>query len=384
MEKVVLIKCEEYDYQRVYDSLKRAFDLKGGLGKHIREGNNVLLKLNLVMKKNPELAATTHPVVVEAMVNLIKELGAKPIIADSPGGLFTEGALRGVYKMCGIEDVANRTGAVLNYNVGSFQGEHREGARLKSITLASYIEEVDVIISMAKLKTHGMTLFTGAVKNMFGTIPGLLKAQYHYEHSDAMDFCRALVDICSYVKPHLSVMDGIIGMEGEGPTSGKPRKAGVLMVSESPYALDTAAASLIGIEPLEVKTILAAREKGIFSGDIKDMEILGESLDSLKQKFEVPPMKGVDFKGNLPDFVYKFVNKALRPKPVFIHNKCLGCRDCERVCPAKVIKMVKNKPVVSLKDCIRCFCCQELCPHKAVEIKRSSWITKISAWTSKM
>lgn len=377
MEKVALVKCKDYIYQDVYNSLKKAFDLIGGIDKYVKEGNKVLLKLNLVMKKDPREGATTHPEVARAMADLIKEQGATPIFADSPGGIFTEGALRGVYKACGIQHVAEACGAVLNYNTQTWEVDYRDGSRLKKLTLASFVRDIDVIISMPKLKTHGMTLFTGAVKNMFGTVPGVLKAQYHYDHSDVMDFCNALVDICSFVGPHLSVMDGILGMEGEGPTSGNPKKVGALLVSQSPFAIDTVAAYLIGINPMEVKTIKAAANRNIFSGSMKDIELLGDSFNDLAVKFDVPYTKDVDFKGNIPPFVHRFVSNLLKPKPVFIHSKCTGCRDCEKNCTAKIIRMENNRPRYKLNKCIRCFCCQELCPHKAVEIKRSSILKKI-------
>ena len=375
MNQVSIIQCEDYQQERVDAAVRRSIELLGGIERYIRPGMKVLLKCNLLMRKRPEECTTTHPAVVEAVAKLLLEAGAVPIIGDSPAGLFTEGALRGIYHITGMKEVAERTGAQLNYDTGIAEVENPEGKLVKRLTIANVVKEVDAVISLCKLKTHGMTLFTGAVKNLFGVIPGMAKAEYHLRMKKLEDFSDMLLDICVYVKPVLSIMDGIIGMEGHGPSAGDPRKIGVILASDSPYALDLAAASLVGISPERVSTIRLAEKRGLCSSKLEDVLLLGDSFDQLRiTDFKLPETGRVNFIErffNSENRFVEFLNYYLGPRPVFDHTHCIGCRDCERSCPPKAIKMVNGRPQVNLRKCIRCYCCQELCPKKTVHIKRN-------------
>lgn len=375
MEKVSIVRCNDYDYKNVYNALKSSIDNLGGISKYIKPGMKVLLKCNLLMKKKPEEAATTHPEVAAAAACLVSEAGAHPIIGDSPGGLFTERALRGVYRVCGMEEISKRDGIPLNYNTEITDVSNPEGKIVKKLTVIKLLEEVDAVISIAKLKTHGMALYTGAVKNLFGIIPGVTKAEYHFRMKKIEDFTDMLIDICTYVKPVLSIMDAVVGMEGHGPSAGDPRKIGAILASASPFALDVVSTSLVSIPPDKVYTIKQAKDRAICSSSLQDINIVGDAFDDLVIKdFKVPQLKGVSFTKhfiNSDNRFTEFINYYLGPRPVFIHDKCVGCRDCEKNCPARAIAMEYNRPVVNLKECIRCYCCQELCPQKAVQIKRN-------------
>lgn len=376
MERVSIVKCGDYQPSRVYEAVTRSINLLGGMSQFIKPGMKVLLKCNLLMRKKPEEATTTHPEIVAAAARLVREAGAVPTIADSPGGLFTERALRGVYRACGIEEIAARDQIQLNYNVEEAVRPHPQGKIIKSLAVIRAIEEADAVINIAKLKTHGMTLYTGAVKNLFGVIPGTTKAEYHLCMKKLKDFSDVLVDICTYVKPVLSIMDAVVGMEGQGPSAGDPRKIGAVLASGSPFALDVASVSLVDIPPGKVCTIQRAKERGLCS-DLKDIALLGDSLEDLKiHDFKIPSHKHVGFieqyfSGDSP--VARFINAKFGPRPVFDYDGCIGCRDCEKNCPPRAITMVDGKPVADLNECIRCYCCQELCPKKAVHIKRS-WL----------
>lgn len=369
---VSLSECRTYNYAKVKASIKNSFNNLGGIEKYINRGETVLLKLNLLMKKRPEEATTTHPVFVKALAETLIEYGAKVVIGDSPGGPFNEKTLKGIYKYCGIEDIANEVGAELNYNTNSIEVKNERGKILKTLQVAEMVTKVDKIISVSKLKTHGMMLFTGAVKNMFGIIPGLHKAEYHFKMPNVKDFSQALLDICLYANPILSFMDGIVGMEGEGPSAGEPREIGVVLASTSPYHLDVVATKIVNIDPLKVPTIMRAVERNIVKENLEDIELVGDSIDKFKvNDFKAPVIRSVHFiKDDKPYFIRAISNKLLQPRPVFNHEECIGCRDCANNCPAKVIEMVNKKPVVKLDGCIRCFCCQELCPKKAIYIHR--------------
>lgn len=372
MEIVSLARCKDYNYELVKKAVEKSFDNLGGVDRYILPGEKVLLKVNLLMKKSPEEATTTHPAFVKALAEVLIQYGAEVMIGDSPGGPFNTSVLRGVYKACGMEEIANQVGATLNYNTNSVEIKNEEGLILKRINAIEIMTKVDKVISVSKLKTHGMMMFTGAVKNMFGVVAGLEKAEYHVRMPNNIDFSNALVDICVASKPVLSFMDGIVGMEGEGPSAGEPREVGVVIASSSPYHLDVAATNIIGLEPTKVPTVQRCVERGICNGNFTDIELVGDDIqDFILSDYAVPDIRSIDLlEGKLPKFMRDILNGLLQPKPVFIHNICVGCSDCAENCPPRVIEMINNKPIVNLDECIRCFCCQELCPVKAVVIHR--------------
>ncbi len=372
MEIVSLVRCNDYNYEYVKEAVEESFRNLGGLEKYILPGERILLKVNLLMKKSPEEATTTHPVFVKALAEILIKYGAEVIIGDSPGGPFNSSILRGVYKACGMEEIANQVGAVLNYNTNSVEIKNEKGLILKKINAIEIIKKVDKVISVSKLKTHGMMMFTGAVKNMFGIVAGLEKAEYHVRMPNNVDFSNALVDICIASKPALSFMDGIVGMEGEGPSAGNPRQVGAVIASTSPYHLDVAASYIIGLEPTKVPTVKRCVERNLCRGNFEDIKLLGEDIESFRlSDYLVPEIRSIDLlEGKLPKFMRDILSGLLQPRPVFIHDICVGCRDCIKNCPPKVIEMLNNKPIVDLDACIRCFCCQELCPVKAVVIHR--------------
>lgn len=372
MEKVSIIRCEDYNYKKVKDSIKESIENLGGLNKYINQGEKILLKLNLLMKKAPEEATTTHPVFAKALCEILIEYGAQVIIGDSPGGPFNKNALRGIYKVCGIEEIAKETGAMLNYNTNSIELKNDKGLILKKLTAIEVLNEVDKVISVSKLKTHGMMMFTGAVKNMFGIVAGLEKAEYHVRMPNNKDFSNALVDICLASQPIMSFMDAIVGMEGEGPSGGTPREIGAIITSTSPYHLDIVATSIIGLRPDKVPTIQRCIERGICIGNLEDIKLMGDPIeDFIINDYRVPEIGSLDLmEGKLPKFLRDILNGLLQPSPVFSYDKCIGCSDCALNCPPEVITMKNRRPEVNLDGCIRCFCCQELCPVKAVNIHR--------------
>jgi uncharacterized protein (DUF362 family)/Pyruvate/2-oxoacid:ferredoxin oxidoreductase delta subunit len=372
MPKVVVKYCPEYTAD-VEGILRQGLQELGGMTAFVKPGQKVLLKVNLLMKKRPEEAVTTHPSVVEAVVHLVQEAGGIPIIGDSPGGPYTIGSLQGIYARTGLKEVAERTGALLNLDVGQTVVTHPEGKIVKSLAVTKSVTDADVVITLSKLKTHGMMTFTGAVKILFGVIPGLLKAEYHLKMPNVQDFAELLVDIATCIKPALSIMDGIVGMEGDGPSAGKPRSVGALLVSQDPFALDVIASHLIGLKPEKVPTIMAARGRGLPSR-LDEVDWAGDARSLWRiQNFVLPKTSSVNFIDMvpLPKGAKNFLMNRVRPRPIFQHDLCIGCQDCFKNCPPKALVMnEQNRPVVDLDACIRCFCCQELCPRQAIEIMK--------------
>jgi uncharacterized protein (DUF362 family)/NAD-dependent dihydropyrimidine dehydrogenase PreA subunit len=372
MNKVHIASCHEYDLDKVEQAVAQCFEAIPQFKEKLFEGAKVLVKTNLVMRKNPEEAVTTHPIVIEAIVRYLQAMGCVPIIGDSPGGPFNEWNLKGVYKAAGMTTVAENTGCGLNYDTSVAEVHNEKAKLLKTMQIIRIVQDVDFVISAAKLKTHGMMTYTGAVKNLFGVIPGIIKADYHLKMNNTANFAEHLVDICEYVNPVFSIIDAIDGMEGDGPTAGIKKHVGLLMASSNPYALDVAASRVAGISHALIPTIVAAEKRGLMSSDYKNLEISGVDIDELDiEPFKLPTSININFVGSkVPKFMEKFVVNTFRPQPVFNHDKCVGCEDCKRSCPPNVIKMVNGKPVPDLDKCIRCFCCHELCPIKAVDIKK--------------
>lgn len=372
MNKVNIVRCGNYEFENVKKAVYEALEGIDAIRLKITKGSRVLVKTNLLMRKNPDDAVTTHPMVVEAIVRYLQELDCKVIIGDSPGGPFTEWNLKSVYKAAGMFEVAQRTGCELNFNTEVLEISNPDAKRLKSMQIIKIATEVDFVVSAAKLKTHGMMTYTGAVKNLFGVIPGLVKADYHLRLNSVDNFADHLVDICEAVKPVFSIIDGVDGMEGDGPSAGEKRHVGLILASDSPYALDTVASSIIGMEPMIVPTIRVAKERNLFSGNLDDVQINGVQLGEIKlAPFKLPSSVNVNFVGGrVPKVFEKFLLNNLRPKPVFNYDLCVSCGDCKRSCPPGIIDMSSGKPVPDLSKCIRCFCCHELCPKKAVDIKK--------------
>ncbi len=383
MKNVVsLQRCAEYDSCKLKGVLQTAIDDLGGLYKFLNRDETVLLKINLLIKSKPEDAVTVHPIFVKALSEILLDAGINIIIGDSSGGPFNRLYMRAIYKASGMLDIVSDLDAYiekqgysvfvkLNDNFKSFEKTVKDGKIVNSLTLTDMLNDVDKVISVSKLKTHGMMTFTGAVKNLFGTVPGVLKAEYHFKMSKLNDFANLLIDICETVSPVLSFMDGIVGMEGEGPSAGNPRKIETIIVSNSPYHLDLVATNIINLKHSKVPTIIESITRGICDKNHTDYKLTGCKLETLKVKdFIVPESYGLHFAGRGPVFLQKFLDSILKPKPVFKERGCIGCKICYDACPPKAITMQNNKAKVDLNSCIRCFCCHELCPEKTIDIHR--------------
>ncbi len=374
---VFIDKCSKYEVEKIKEIISEAISNFPELVEKIKPGVKVLLKPNLLKKNKPEEAVTTNPAVVEAVAKYFIERGAKVIIADSPGGLYNEGVMKQIYSITGLVAVAERTGAELNFDFGSVEVENKKALKLFKMHVINPIETADIIINIAKLKTHCMMTYTGAVKNLFGVIPGLTKADYHLKMKNERNFAEHLVDICEYVKPDLNIIDGIEGMEGNGPSAGEKRKADMIIVSDNAYSADIAACKAIGIEGIKVPTIEVAKLRMINGADEKNVVYIKKRPEDMDiSPFKLPDSSvSITFVGGrVPKFVEDFVLERLRPKPAIIKSKCIKCGVCAEVCPAKTIKIIEKNtdyPEIELSECIRCFCCHELCPKKAIEIKKN-------------
>lgn len=367
---VTLVPCEAYEPAQCRRALEEALLPLGGLD-WVKPGMRIGVKANLVSAMEPETGATTHPVLLAALTQLLRERGAAVVIGDSPGGLYTASHLERVYRVCGLS-LAERAGAELNRDFTQKAGEFPGGKVLRSFQYTSWLDGCDALINFCKLKTHGMLGMTGAVKNFFGAIPGTMKPEYHFRFPDAMDFAHMLVDLQAYFKPRLHLVDAVTVMEGNGPTAGTPRHMGLVLASACPYSLDAVCADLMGLEKDRVLTQAAAAERGLVP---ESFPVLGEPERFRASDLRLPPVKSTLFRSLLPgrtgEFLGRTIQRLLEPRPVLTPELCIGCGKCANTCPAKAIAMTGGKPRINRKQCIACFCCQEFCPKGALEARRT-------------
>ncbi len=365
MSKVGIESCQQYEKEQVLDAVRALLDKLGGMEQFVRRGDRVVVKPNLILKRQPGGAATTHPYVVRAVCLLAMEAGGIVTIAESPGGVYNPNLLKGLYQTCGMTEIAQELGVKLNFDVTSRNVSFPEGKAVKGFELITPILEADVVLSVSKLKTHVMSYMTGAVKNLFGCVPGTYKAEYHFRMPDKKTFCNMLVDLCEYIKPTLSIMDAVECMEGDGPTSGSPRYGGYLLASSDPYALDVVACRLANLEMEPVYILQNAQERGLL--DIQNIEELGKYTPI--EDFRRPGMKDIHFLKN--PMLKRLAEKLVNPRPAADTKKCIGCGQCAQNCPAEAIEMKEKLPHIDFSRCIKCFCCHELCPIKAMQLKRN-------------
>lgn len=370
MTDVAIVACSSYEEQEVENALNKVLAPIGGLD-WVQNGMKIAIKANLVSMMKPELAATTHPALLCALVKQLKEKGATVILGDSPGGLYNAAFVNRIYSATGMKEV-EKAGAILNQNYSNAEAVFPDALVAKSFAYTAYLDESDAIIDFCKLKTHGMMGMSAAAKNMFGVVPGTFKPEYHFRFPDHSDFAKMLIDLNSYFAPKvkLCLVDAVVGMEGNGPTQGKPRKIGALLASPDPHKLDLACAELIGLKAEDVPTLAVAAELGLIPDSAEKLEISGNLSEFVISDFQnIHVRRSLQFEG-AGKFASMFIKSALRASPRPKKKECIGCRKCAEICPAKAIEMKNKVPVINKSTCITCFCCQEFCPVGAMKVHR--------------
>lgn len=369
LSKVVLIRCENYDYLEVKSAIQRGIALLGGPESFVKPNEKILLKPNWLAAEPPEKCITTHPMVFKAICEVLQSTGVNLAYGDSPG--FQSPKLAD--QKTGFAAVA----AELKIPLADFHTGQEvffaEGVQNKKFTIANGVLESDGLVSLPKLKTHGFLKLTGCIKNQLGCVPGALKAEFHVKIPNAEHFAKMLVDLNLYLKPRLYVMDGIMAMEGNGPRGGKPKKMNILLFSTDPVALDATVCRIINVNPEYSYTIRFGKEAGLGVYDSSAIELLGDPIENfIDSTFDVERQSIKPYK---PGGAIQFLKNRLVPKPSIIHSKCVKCGICNQVCPVnpKAIEWLaadqKVPPTYKYERCIRCYCCQELCPESAIVLK---------------
>ncbi len=347
----VSIRKETYSDPDI-DALLEPF---GGMESFVKRGDKVLLKVNLLSAREPKKAVTTHPEIVRAVAKAVRKAGGKPYIGDSPAGMFSNRALMKAYKQSGLAEIANEEKIPLNYDTRSKKLDFPKGKRLKKSPVCDFILDADKIIALPKLKTHSFQYMTLACKIMYGAIPGLTKAKYHAQFPTRTAFADMMLDILKVIKPQLYIMDGIVGMQGQGPGGGDPVKLGLILASTDPVAMDIAVCRTLGIEPVGIPVLKRAKIRKLWP----------ERID-----YPILKPKDVFYKGfKLPSTADHLLSGKRHPKksPI-ITDKCIGCKECEEICPKGAVKVNGEVARLDYSNCIRCFCCHEVCPENAIKL----------------
>jgi len=377
--QVAIIECPNYDQPSVDDAVQKGLDLLGGLKSIIKPGDKVLLKVNALLDAEPDVAATTHPAVVAAVAKEVKKLGAIALVGDSPGNVSAN--IDQTMEKTGFAQAAKDAGTeILNFHKSKITdfASPSNNKLIKDLKIAQAVLDCDVIINLPKLKTHGWTLYTGAIKNMFGAVPGFHKSRYHSLAPQPYEFSKMLVDILEITKPKLNITDAVYGMEGEGPSAGHKRFMGALFFSYDAVAMDAVCAKAIGYQPFDIDTTKIAHQRGLGNGNLEQIEIIGTPLSKVTHHDWQHSSNVYSLTKRIPswlNWMFRPVTKYLRVDPVINQEKCTKCLICVKSCPVKTIHY-KNKVVkIDLSKCIMCYCCHELCPYKAIKLKRS-WLAK--------
>ena len=356
-----MVKVDNYMTDVIARGIHEALGLLGGIGGFVQEGERILLKPNMLEGLPSESAVTTHPEVVRAMIREVKSAGALPIVGDSPG---VTGTLKAAEK-CGIQAVCREEGVELAVFDSTVEFPFPEGRTIKKFHLSQVLTRVDKVISLAKMKTHTFMGLTGATKNMFGCITGMQKAQFHLRTQQRKEFAGMLADLALLVKPVLSLVDGIMGMEGNGPRNGKPKKAGVLLAGENCFAVDLAMAAVMGFpaDSIPLSSLALSRR---LTPPLAELELVGDAA-GVRHQF-VAPRSMLSLEDRVPSWLVKWSKNQLTARPE-ISPACIGCGRCAEHCPPQAMHLANGRVHIDYEKCIRCYCCQELCPANAVNLK---------------
>ena len=355
-----IYKCEKYDENKLDEVINKLF-IEHEFDKMISNGTKVALKPNLLTKKKPNEAVTTHPLFIKAVAKKVISLGGSCILCDSPGGAYTKNVLQNLYTYNELKQL-EEIGVELNYDI-SFEYVSINGKVLLGCDVIAPIINADLVINLAKIKTHSFMNLTCAVKNMFGILPGIRKTEIHSRFASYSDFANAMIDISLATKNQITIIDGVMALEGNGPAAGNPRNIGLILAGKNQFELDYIVTKIIGMDIKDAYIVDESIKRNLV--DLSNIKVIGESIEDVKV---------TDFK--FPDTIAKKVvkvafgfTKYIKPYPVFNQNKCKLCNICADRCPEKALGIKNERMRLNKKKCIRCFCCHEHCPYKAIDIK---------------
>ena len=344
-----------------YDACRAAIDRAFELFPLPLTGKKVLIKPNVLRRSAPEEAVTTHPAVVKAVIERVLE--SKPgalWVGDNPG-IVGYGENEDCFRATGLLNAAGKY--YVNLNERSVTVPFAPSGDGKTQVSAAVLE-ADIVISVPKFKTHGLTVLSGAIKNSYGILPGALKGLMHKRAGNPIAFQRMVLDVFKLRVPDLFIMDAIVGMQGNGPASKDLRYIGLIMASDNAIAMDAVMARMTGLDPGNMPALAMAAEEGLGSFEKGDISIDGEFRTL--QDFMLPPLPESGYAA--PGMLQAF-DKALTAKPLVNSELCTLCGECVEICPVKALEVDGKLLLIDSDRCIQCYCCQELCPQSAIQLK---------------
>jgi uncharacterized protein (DUF362 family)/NAD-dependent dihydropyrimidine dehydrogenase PreA subunit len=368
--KVAIKKCSSYENtEKIYQIIEFFFSSFPEVEKLVKPGITVLLKPNMLSCKTPDKAATTHPAIVEAIARYFSNRKANVLIGDSPPAIF--GRAEKYWETTGFKTAAENSVAKLicfetlpKHKLSFFSNNTQV-----ELSIVKTYYDADMVINIAKLKTHNLTRITAAIKNLFGLVPGFQKAIWHKIFPKSYEFGNFITDLSQKLPVHLNILDAIEGMDGQGPAGGRRIFPGFLLASDNPVAIDRTICAAAQIDENSIATLNRAKEIKWGPESINELDFTGAPLKSIKfQNFRVPGISPQDY---IPDFVLNSLKKLLWIGPFLKPGKCIGCGRCAEVCPVDAIELSKNEAQFNRKTCISCFCCMEVCPVDAIKADKS-------------
>ena len=345
-----------------YESVRHAVDRAFEIFPLEFQGKTVLIKPNVLRASKATEGIVTHPAVLREVVKKTEAMGAASIIVGDNPGLFSYGANEESFKETGLMEAAGG----YYQNIGedsqkvSFNADFMPAVSVSRIAL-----DADIIISLPKFKTHGLTVLTGAIKNSYGLLPGAQKAKLHKAAGSPVLFHEVVVDVFRLRIPDLFLMDAVVGMEGNGPASPDLRDIGLILASDNAVALDAVVATMMGCEPGRLRFLQKAKELGLGDFDINTIEVIGQLMTL--PHFKLPPLSGQAILHN--ETVQSMLREKTLLRPRADPDLCTACGTCIDQCPVSALSMRDDLPQVETDVCITCFCCQEMCPEKAIVLQ---------------
>lgn len=347
-------------------AVRRALDLLGGPGRFFRPGLRVLLKPNLLADCEPDKAVTTHPEFARAVIRIAKAAGCSVSVGDSPAGALR---VREVWEKTGFRALCESENVpLLNLEQGGSRSFSCAGA---TVAIAAPVLDAGLVVNLPKVKSHTLTVFTGAVKNLYGTLPGFQKATLHKHFPTAGEMSRLVAELAAIVRPGLSLADGVVGMDGHGPSGGDPVALGFTAASENPGALDSALCTVLGIPRAAVPLF-----RHLPAGSFENPPLLGDVPQKGTIRFRLPG----SWKSRLiPRFLVRWLAPLFWIRPVLDPARCIRCGRCAEGCPPRALAFEKGSvPRLIGARCIGCCCCHEVCPVKAITMTESPLMRRIS------
>jgi uncharacterized protein (DUF362 family)/Pyruvate/2-oxoacid:ferredoxin oxidoreductase delta subunit len=385
--KVLLLRRDGYGQEGIDSAVEAVFEHFGGVRKFVEPDAKVLLKVNLVAGHEPTRRVTTDPSVVRAVARLVLKAGGRPVIADSPG---IDNFLRAAQK-AGLTDVAKELGIPCVELRDSLPLPLDPSASFRKVEVARQILESDVVINLPKMKTHAQMLLTLGVKNMFGCVVGQRKAEWHYNVGLRRElFASLLLDIWNGIRPALTILDGVIGMDGFGPTNGNPFPYGVMAGAQDALTMDFWLCRMMGARLEDYPLWQAAALRRMPQCRLDENDLAGDFPAAHVWKgVNIPKLYSLSLLPALSKLPFgRILEQALTSRPVHRPSLCVECGKCAAICPANAVVLRNKTLTFDYGKCIRCYCCHEMCPADAIEFKdgllmkitrsRSRWMSWIS------